>query len=157
MVSQQKRALVIAICLFFVLGSNGVFSDSLTIKRSDLKSQLLGESVDKIVQIMVYVDTSLLSAENIKRVEATGNYEAIAVLHRSISDRDLIEAQINQGRFEEAYIAMKAIEDRISALIKLSWLNEYKFQKTRNLNESDFAVSDVYFKYAQRNALVLRD
>ncbi len=144
MLFQQKQVFLIVIGLFFVLGGSGVFAGSQVKKMGDLKSPSLGESVDRIVQIMVHVDTNLLSTENIDRVEATGNYEAIAALHRSISDRDLIGAEINQGRFEEAYVAMKVIENRMSAFIKLSWVNEYKLQKMPRLIESKLAISDTY-------------
>jgi len=157
MLFQQKRVFLIVIGLFCILGSNGIFAGSSAVKMGGVKSPSLGESVDKIVQIMIHVDTNLLSTENIKRVEATGNYEAIAALHRSISDRDLIGAEINQGRFEEAYAAMKVIENRISALIKLSWVNEYKLQKTPSLIESELAINDAYLSRVQEDALVLRD
>jgi len=124
MMRQIKQVFVTAFGCVLVLASSGLYAESLEAKST--ASQPLADAVDRIVQVMSYVDTSLLSDEYIKRVEASENYEAIAVLHRSLSDRELVEAQINQGRFTEAYAAMRAIENRITASIKRSWANEQK-------------------------------
>ncbi len=129
MTHQMKWVLVATFGCFLVLGSNGLYAESLPVKTKSPTSQPLADSVDRIVQIMSYIDTSLLSDAHIKRVEASENYEAIAILHRSLSDRELIEAQINQGRFEEAYVAMRAIENRIAVSIKRSWANERTHKK----------------------------
>ena len=157
MANQQKWVLAIAVCLLTVLGGNGIYAEEPSAKTKSVVAKPLAESVNKIVQIMIYVDTRLLSEENIKRIEESGNYEAIAVLHRSLSDRELIGAQINQGRFEEAYMAMQGIVDRIAILTKLSWANEYMFQKTQGQIDSEHLIGDAYFKRAQQSALVFNE
>jgi len=144
MVCQQRFVSVITICFFFIIGSSGVFADSLPVGSKGIKSQSLDELVNKIVLMVINVDNNLLNEENVQRIEASKNYEAIAVLHRSISDRDLIEEQINQGRFNEAYAAMKAIENRLVTLIKLSWANEYKSNKRHRFIESEYAISSIF-------------
>jgi len=154
MAHQQKWVFAVAVCLLTVLGSNGLYAEVPSVKAKSMILTPLAESVDKVVQIMIFVDTRLLSEENIKRIEESGNYEAIAALHRSLSDRELIGAQINQGRFEEAYVAMQVILDRIAVLTKLSWVNEYMFQKTQGQVNNEHLIGDAYFKRAQQNALV---
>jgi len=149
----KNRWVAAAWCCFFVLGSNGLYAESLSAKTRGMGSQSLAESVDKIVQIMSYVDTRLLSDENVARIEASGNYEAIAILHRSLSDRELIEAQINQGRFETAYVAMKAIGNRVAASIKLSWANEQILRKVQDGIDSERAISEAYLERAKQTGI----
>lgn len=120
MAYKNRWAAATLLCCISVLVSSGLHADAFATKAS----QPLADSVDRVVQAMSYIDTRLLSDEHVKRIEASGNYEAIAILHRSLSERELIEAQINQGRFEEAYIAMRAIGARIAVSIKRSWADE---------------------------------
>jgi len=157
MVYRQKLVFAVAICLLSVLGSNGVYAEESFTKSKSMISKSLAEPVDKIIQIMIYVDTQLLNEESIKRTEASGNYEAIAVLHRSLSDRELIDTQINQGRFEEAYSAMRAIVKRIKASTKLAWANEHMFKSAYDQIDSEHRTGATYFKRAQQNALALSD
>jgi len=158
MVYRQKLVFAVAVCLLSVLGSNGVYAEESFIKTKSMISKSLAEPVDKIIRIMIYVDTQLLSEENIKRTEASGNYEAIAVLHRSLSDRELIYAQINQGRFEEAYTAMRTIVNRIKASTKLAWANEHMFKTAYDQIDSEYRTGGAaYFKRAQQSALALSD
>jgi len=129
MMRQMKQVFVTAFGCVLVLASSGLYAESLSVEAKNPASQPLTDAVNRIVQVMSYVDTSLLSDEYIEKVEASENYEAIAILHRSLSDRELIEAQINQGRFEEAYVAMRTIENRIAVSIKRSWANERAHKK----------------------------
>ncbi|GEM_PF-3524416 len=131
MAYNNRWATTALLCCLSVLASSGLHADSsFPTKPKGLPSPPLADSVDRVVQAMSYIDTRLLSEEHVKRIEASKNYEAIAILHRSLSDRELIEAQINQGRFEEAYIAMRAIGERIATSIKRSWADEQLRKKS---------------------------
>jgi len=154
MILRQNKGLVATVlCLLCTFGTSELYADSWSVKAKGPASQSLAESVEKIVQIMSYVDTRLLSDENIKRIEASENYEAIAILQRSLSDRELIEAQINQGRFEEAYVAMKAVGNRITTSIKLSWEHEHRLQKAQNEIDSERVISDAYLERAKQTGV----
>ena len=157
MLHQKKWVLIAIISLFSILGSNGLYAEVSSIKTKNTMSGSLGDSVDKIVQIISYVDTRLLSDENVKRIEESGNYEAIAILHRSLNDRELIDAQINQGRFDEAYIAMRAIGNRIAHSIKLSWANERVLKEEMNRIESERIISDAYFNRVKQMGIFGED
>jgi hypothetical protein len=69
----------------------------------------------------------------------------------------LIETQINQGRFEEAYAAMQVIVNRIKASTKLAWANERMFMMVYDQVESEPTVSTVYHNPAQQDTLALSD
>ena len=129
MMYKNRWAVITLLYCTSVFGSSGVYAEPFPATPKSQAPQSLADSVDRVIQAMSYIDTRLLSNENIKRIEASRNYVAIAILHRSLSDRELVGAQINQGRFEEAYIAMRAIENRIAATIKLSWTNEQMLNK----------------------------
>ncbi len=112
------------LCCSSILAGSGLHAETLATHSKSPASPSLADSVNRVVQAMHHIDTRLLSDEHIERVEASGNYEAIAILHRSLNDRELVEEQINQGRFDEAYIAMRAIEERITVSIRRSWAHE---------------------------------
>ena len=137
MVGKKRLAIITMLGCISISGSNGLFAESFA-ATARLTSPSLSDSVDKVIQTMSHIDKHLLNDESIKEIEASGNHVVIAVLHRSLHDRELIGEQVNQGRFEEAYMAMKAIEDRFIGLVKLAWAKEYKFQKTLDLASSEY-------------------
>ena len=129
MMHKNRWTAITLLCSISFFGSNGTYAESFSIAPKSQAPQ--SDSVDRVIQAMSYIDTRLLSSANIKRIEASNNYVAIAVLHRSLSDRELVGAQVNQGRFEEAYATMRAIEKRIAATIKLSWANKQRLNKLK--------------------------
>lgn len=113
----SKWATVTILGSLFLIGTNGLYARGVT-------SDDLEKSVIKIVRAINYVDQRLLSEENVQRIEASENYEAIALLQRGLKDRELIATQINGGQFDDAHHALRGLSNVLMEAIRLSRAEE---------------------------------
>ena len=111
------------------------------------------EKLEKsVIRKFAYINKRLLSESSVKKIESSGNAEAVSIVNEALLIRNRVAIQINNKEYETAYFELKELNALMSKALKLSRSGARLAKKIKDEMEHAKVVNDTYIHRAKKRA-----